>query len=167
MADNNFSFLKLHDELLVRLAETAEMCFSSDPNTTLIKMRQLGEELAKTIAARVGVEVVVEAKQVDLLRDLDYKLNLDLQIKDAFHTLRKLGNSAAHDITSSSHRDALKALQIGHALSVWFHVTFGGDKAKALRKLPLLNLKILQKKCDSLKRRFLNFKRKTNPPRSV
>lgn len=53
---SNFYFLKHHDELLVRLAQTAETCFVPDPNTTLIKMRQLGEELAKTIASRVGVE---------------------------------------------------------------------------------------------------------------
>ncbi|BEV07298.1 type I restriction-modification system endonuclease [Methylophilus sp. DW102] len=134
MASNNFSFLKHHDELLVRLVETAEMCFSPDPNTTLIKMRQLGEELAKTIASRVGVESGSEIKQVDLLRNLDYTLRLDTQIKDAFHTLRKLGNSAAHDITSSSHRDALNALQVGHALCQWFHITFGGDKAAGFKK---------------------------------
>ena len=126
----NFAFLKHHDELLVRLAQTAEACFVADPNTTLIKMRQLGEELAKTIASRVGVNAGSEIKQIDLLRELDYTLRLDTQVKDAFHTLRKLGNPAAHDITSSSHRDALKALQVGHALSAWFHSQFGGDKAK-------------------------------------
>ncbi|MEQ1530247.1 MAG: hypothetical protein ABL925_13110 [Methylococcales bacterium] len=54
MEPGNFGFLKHHDELLVRLAQTAETCFVPDPNTTLIKMRQLGEELAKTIASRVA-----------------------------------------------------------------------------------------------------------------
>lgn len=132
----NFDFLKHHDELLVRLAQTAEACFVPDPNTTLIKMRQLGEELAKTIASRVGVDSGSDVKQVDLLRELDYTLRLDKQVKDAFHALRKLGNPATHDITSSSHRDALKALQVGHALSAWFHVQFGGDKAKAFKLAP-------------------------------
>ena len=133
MTAGNFDFLKSHDELLVRLAQTAESCFVPDPNTTLIKMRQLGEELAKTIASRVGVSAGPSVKQVDLLRELDLTLRLDRQVKDAFHTIRKLGNPAAHDITSSTHRDALKALQIGHALSGWFHVTFGGDKAKGFK----------------------------------
>lgn len=91
MERSNFDFLKHHDELLVRLAQTAETCFVPDPNTTLIKMRQLGEELAKTIASRVGVESGSEIKQVDLLKDLDYTLKLDKQVKDAFHALRKLG----------------------------------------------------------------------------
>lgn len=138
MASNNFAFLKQHDELLVRLAETAEMCFSPDPNTTLIKMRQLGEELAKTIGSRLGIESGAEIKQIDLLRELDFTLKLDPQIKDAFHALRKLGNSAAHDITSSNHRDALKALQIGHALSLWFHGTFGGEKANSLKQVAFI-----------------------------
>lgn len=130
---SNFEFLKHHDELLVRLAQTAEACFVPDPNTTLVKMRQLGEELAKTIASRVGVNSGREVKQVELLRELDYQLRLDRQIKDAFHTLRKLGNPATHDITSASHRDAHKSLQVGHALSAWFHITFGGDKAKGFK----------------------------------
>jgi type I restriction enzyme, R subunit len=130
---SNFDFLETHDQLLVRLALTAEQCFAADPNTTLMKMRQLGEELAKTIASRVGVEYGADIKQVDLLRDLDNSLRLDRQIKDAFHSLRRLGNEAAHDITSSNHRDALKALQIGHALAVWFHLQFGGERAKGFK----------------------------------
>ncbi len=137
----NFSFLESHNELLVRLAQTAEACFVPDPNTTLIKMRQLGEELAKTIAARVGVEVTQELKQIELLRELDYTLQLDSQIKDAFHTIRKLGNPAAHDITSSTHRDALKALQVGYALSSWFHTYFGGERAKGFKPGPFVKPK--------------------------
>lgn len=47
MTSSNFNFLKHHDELLARLADTAEACFAPDPNTTLIKMRQLGSEAAR------------------------------------------------------------------------------------------------------------------------
>lgn len=133
---SNFDFLNQHDELLFQLAQTAEFCFVADPNTTLVKMRQLAEALAKTIASRVGVRSGPDTKQIDLLRDLDFALKLDLQVKDAFHTLRKLGNTAAHDITSSTHPDALKSLQVGHALSAWFHITFGGDKAKGFKIKP-------------------------------
>ncbi|MCI5107302.1 MAG: hypothetical protein MRY76_11360 [Pseudomonadales bacterium] len=43
MTSSNFDFLKHHDELLARLADTAEACFAPDPNTTFIKMRQLGD----------------------------------------------------------------------------------------------------------------------------
>ena len=78
---DNFTFLNHHDELLARLAQTAEARFEPDPNTTLIKMRELGEELAKTIASLVGVENARDIKQIDLLRKLDFTLNLDRQVK--------------------------------------------------------------------------------------
>ena len=130
---SNFNFLKHHDELLFKLADTAERCFVPDPNTTLVKMRQLGEALAQDIAARVGVECGADIKQIDLLRELDYTLKLDPRVKDAFHTIRKQGNDANHQFDSSTHRDALAVLQIAWSLSCWFHKAFGGEKAKSFK----------------------------------
>ncbi|MEM6190682.1 DUF4145 domain-containing protein [Shewanella scandinavica] len=156
---SNFDFLKHHDELLLRLAQTAEWCFIPDPNTTLLKMRQLGEELAKNIAARVGVACGQGINQVDLLRSLDYSLKLEQRIKDAFHTIRKLGNAANHDITSNSHRDALQSLQIGHALSIWYHQLYAGDAAKGFKPTPFVkpkdpsdDVRILEEKMLELER---------------
>tara|TARA_R110000803_G_scaffold127561_1_gene194948 strand:- start:146 stop:427 length:282 start_codon:yes stop_codon:yes gene_type:complete len=51
----NFSFLSEHDDVFVELAESAERAFASDPNTTLIKLRQLGEALAQHLAALSGI----------------------------------------------------------------------------------------------------------------
>lgn len=127
---SNFEFLRNHDELLLKLSVTAENCFVPDPNTTLVKMRQLGEALAQNIAARVGVEYGEDIKQIDLLRELEYKLKLDSNVRDAFHTIRKQGNDANHQFNSSTHRDALAVLQIAWALSCWFHKTFGGEAAQ-------------------------------------
>jgi len=130
---SNFDFLKKHQEWLYKLAESAELNFSSDPNTSLIKIRQLGEAIAQSIAARIGVESGNNIKQIDLLRDLDYNLRLDDNVRDAFHTIRKLGNTATHKFDSTSHRDALKAIMVGHALAMWFHITFGGSAAKGFK----------------------------------
>lgn len=130
---SNFDFLKKHQDWLFKLAESAELNFSSDPNTSLIKVRQLGEAIAQTIAARIGVESGVNIKQIDLLKDLDYNLRLDDNVRDAFHTIRKLGNTATHQFDSTSHRDALKAIMVGHALAMWFHITFGGEAAKGFK----------------------------------
>lgn len=130
---SNFDFLKKHQDWLFKLAESAELNFSSDPNTSLIKIRQLGEAIAQSIAARIGIETSGNVKQVDLLKDIDYHLRLNDNIRDAFHTIRKLGNVATHQFDSSSHRDALKAMLVGHALATWFHVTFGGTAAKGFK----------------------------------
>lgn len=130
---SNFNFLKKHQDWLYKLAESAERNFSSDPNTTLIKIRQLGEALAQTIAARIGIESGRNIQQIDLLKDIDRSLRLDDNVRDAFHTIRKLGNNATHTFDSSTHRDALKSLMVGHALSMWFHMTFGGDASKGFK----------------------------------
>lgn len=43
---SNFGHLKAHDEELVRLGLLAERCFPEDPNTCLLKLRQLTQALA-------------------------------------------------------------------------------------------------------------------------
>ena len=130
---SNFEFLKAHDALLYQLALTAEKSFVPDPNTTLVKLRQLGEALAQEIAARIGIDVDSQTRQLDLLREIDLKLRLDRSVTEAFHQIRKLGNRATHDFSSASHKDALNCLQIGWTLAVWFHQTFGADKAKGFK----------------------------------
>ena len=56
VTSSNFDFLKEHDPIFFQLASVAERAFANDPNTTLIKLRQLGEALAQDIAARCGIE---------------------------------------------------------------------------------------------------------------
>lgn len=64
---SNFAFLAEHDPVFLQLAGTAEQVFAADPNTTLIKLRQLGEALAQDIAARAGIEFDGKTSQADLL----------------------------------------------------------------------------------------------------
>lgn len=52
---SNFQFLEEHDAVFLQLATTAELVFSSDPNTTLIKLLQLGEALAQNIADTIDL----------------------------------------------------------------------------------------------------------------
>lgn len=155
--NSNFEFLAKHDPLLLQLAKTAESAFVPDPNTTLVKLRQLGEALAQDIGARLGLETDSQTRQLDLLREIDATLRLDRNVNEAFHQLRKLGNQATHDFSSSTHRDALNALQIAFALSGWFHKTFGGDKAKSFKlgefkkpQDPSIQLRLLEEKLSIL-----------------
>jgi type I restriction enzyme R subunit len=120
----NFEFLRDHDFLLLQLATTAESAFVADPNTTLLKLRQLGEALAQDIASRVGIEVEARATQLDLLRKIQNEVSLAREVTDAFHELRRTGNEATHEFTSN-HREALRALRIAWTLAAWYHKTFG------------------------------------------
>jgi hypothetical protein len=67
---SNIGHLKAHDEQLVRLGLLAVRYFPDDPNTYLLKLRQLAESLAQISASRVGVSVAADEKRADLLRRL-------------------------------------------------------------------------------------------------
>lgn len=67
---SNFGHLQTHDQQLVRLGMLAERYFADDPNTCLLKLRQLAELLAQLAASNVGVFASPDEKQVDLVRRL-------------------------------------------------------------------------------------------------
>ena len=128
-ANSNFCFLQEHDPVFLQLATTAEQIFASDPNTTLIKLRQLGEALAQDLASRAGIEFDAMTKQTDLLYKLSRDIQLDQKIRNLFHTLRTEGNKATHQFRTL-HREALDGLRVARALAIWYHQSFGkqGDR---------------------------------------
>lgn len=121
---SNFEFLKEHDPIFFELAHSAEQVFASDPNTTLIKLRQLGEAFAQDIAARCGIAFDDQTPQVDLIYTIDCKLRLDPTIRNLFHTIRVEGNKATHEF-KTDHKEALKGLKLARSLAIWYHQSFG------------------------------------------
>lgn len=126
---NNFSFLAEHDPIFLQLASSAERTFASDPNTTLIKLRQLGEAIAQDVATRCGVSFDEHTTQVDLIYKLSREVRLDPVVKDFFHFLRIEGNKATHRF-KTKHSDALDGLKIARGLAIWFHQSFGKQGSK-------------------------------------
>lgn len=120
---SNFSFLEEHDPLFVELAFSAEQAFSSDPNTTLIKLRQLAEAMAQHIAAQAGIEFDERTSQSDLLYKISNELKLDPIIRNLFHTLRIEGNKATHQF-KTQHKEAKDGLLVAYKLAIWFHQSF-------------------------------------------
>lgn len=116
----NFSFLGEHSPLFAQLGRTAEQIFSGDPNTTLIKLRQLGEALAQDLAARSGIEFDSDTTQADLLYKLQREIQLDPEILKLFHTLRIEGNKATHQF-HTKHKDAMDGLKVARSLAIWYH----------------------------------------------
>ncbi|OEC34472.1 type I restriction enzyme, R subunit [Pseudomonas cuatrocienegasensis] len=123
-ASSNFAFLQEHDPVFLQLASTAEQVFASDPNTTLIKLRQLGEALAQDLASRAGIAFDANTKQADLLYLLNRDIQLDANIRSLFHTLRTEGNKATHAFRTQ-HREALSGLKVARDLCAWYHRAFG------------------------------------------
>ncbi|MEZ4271519.1 MAG: type I restriction-modification system endonuclease [Myxococcota bacterium] len=122
----NFGFLKAHDPLLLRLAADAEAYFTRDPNTSLFKLRQLGEALAQQVAATAGLWSRDDQpqNQIDLLRDLEDSGFIDRDVAQLFHLVRKSGNQAAHEFTSQ-HAEAMNVMRATRKAAVWFHRTIG------------------------------------------
>lgn len=152
---SNFAFLGEHDPIFLHLASAAEYVFASDPNTTLIKLRQLGEALAQDLAARAGLEFDQGTSQADLLYRLNREITLEPDIRNLFHTLRIEGNKATHQF-KTLHREAMQGLKVARALAVWYHRSFGksGTQFKPGPFVPphdpSLRLRDLQKEIEQL-----------------
>ena len=153
---NNFSFLAEHSPLLAQLAQSAEQVFSGDPNTTLIKLRQLGEAMAQDLAARFGIAFDAETTQADLLYKLQREIGLDQEIRNLFHTLRIEGNKATHQFRTQ-HKDAMDGLKVARALAIWYHqsVSKNGANFKPGPFIPpqdpSVELRALQAQIEQLK----------------
>jgi type I restriction enzyme R subunit len=122
----NFSFLSAYDLQLVRLPTLAERYFDDDPSTSLIKLRQFGELLARQTAARYRLLVNPGESQSDLLRRLRLEAGLARGVLDLFHYIRKPGNAAVHDAVGS-HDEALAGIKYARQLAIWFHRTFSNN----------------------------------------
>ncbi len=119
----NFRHLRPYDAQLFRLGALAERYFPDDPNTALLKLRQLGELLAQQTASRFGMELRVEETQQQLVQRLTFEGVLDREVADLFHEVRRRGNKANHEL-QGDHASALKTLRFAWQLGVWFHRTF-------------------------------------------
>jgi type I restriction enzyme R subunit len=119
----NFGFLGDHEPQLVRLGQLAERYFPEDPNTCLLKLRQLAELLAQLTATRVGVYVSAEENQYELLQRLERQGILTREVAQLFFEVRKAGNDANHALRGD-HRTALACLKITRQLGLWYHRTF-------------------------------------------
>lgn len=91
---SNFSILNQHDEQLLRLGMLAEKYFADDPNTCLLKLRQLAEALAQLLAAHTGLYISAEETQYDLLRRLQDSGVMPREVFLMFNEVRRAGNSA-------------------------------------------------------------------------
>ncbi len=126
----NFAHLKEHDEQLLRLGMLAEKYFPDDPNTSLLKLRQLAELLAQLVATKVGLYVSPEEAQYELLRRLQDQGILPREIAQLFGEVRRAGNAANHAMRED-HSSALAAMKITWQLGLWFHRTFKNPQFKS------------------------------------
>jgi len=132
---SNFAQLREHDEQFLRIGMLAERYFAEDPNTCLLKLRQLAEVLAQTTATNVGLYEKPEESQYDLLSRLRDRGILPPEIYQLFGEIRRTGNAANHALTGD-HHTALAMLKITWQIGVWFHRTFKDAKFRSGAFIP-------------------------------
>lgn len=123
MGNSNFAFLQKLEPQFYRLGQLAERYFAEDPNTCLIKLRQLSELAAQLTASRYGLEVFPSDNLADILRRLKFECSLPGEVGDLFHYLRIAGNQAAHG-SADDHAGPLNGLKLARQLAIWYSRTF-------------------------------------------
>jgi len=122
----NFRFLRSgDDDQLFRLATLAEQYFSTDPPSSLSKLRLFAELMAKDVAARHALLPSGSASFDDVLRALKVRAVMPREIGELFFQLKRVGNAAVHEHAGTP-AEALFALKIARAAAIWFHRTYGG-----------------------------------------
>jgi type I restriction enzyme R subunit len=130
-SSENFDFLRGYGLQLFRLAAQAEHYFRTDPNTTLIKLRQFAELLAKEVGARTRSLRSPDEPFADILGELGRAGYATPQALKLFHHLRKAGNQAAHgDLDDFA--TALTGLKVARELAGWFVRSYCGERDLAL-----------------------------------
>ena len=116
---------------LAKLARSALAYYPDDPNTVLIKLRQLGEAILQNTAQHHHIDADGSDKQRDLLTLLQYReLILPDDIADHLHALRQQGNRAAHDYHEDAN-DAAACLQHAAAIITWHYHTYYAAEVEA------------------------------------
>lgn len=124
----NFAFLHKHEPVLAELGALAEQYFHDDPNTSLLKCRQLCEELGRRAVARHGLYASDVRDQVDVVNLLRDRGVIDEQLARIFHTVRRTGNDAMHRLRDD---DALQTLRFSHTIAEWYLRAFFNPGFKA------------------------------------
>lgn len=126
----NFGFLKPHGAQLFRLAAQAEHYFRTDPNTSLFKLRQFAELMARDVAARSAQLPISDEPFAAVLRALGRSGTVPRQGIDLFHYLPRDGNEAAHE-GLGDFATPLTRLKVARELAAWFVAGLGGNAALA------------------------------------
>lgn len=138
---SNFYFLKNDWNILARIGEMAEYNLNNDPNTAIIKIRQLGEYIAKAIIKAERIEDIDNDNQLDRIKLLKEKDLITDEIEEIFHIIRKKGNRAVHKgFEDKDEAETLLSLVV--KLSAWFNELYGSDITFDSQKI----LSFLQKK---------------------
>lgn len=123
----NFEPLRTTFPDLANMGGYAEHYAHSDPESSLVKLRNFAERVVDHIYAAQKLVRAPHSTFVDLLNNSSFRMVASDLVLDKLHLLRKLGNRAAHGegIQAS---DAVRCVREAWQLARWLHVTFLSGK---------------------------------------
>ena len=119
----NFGLLLDHEPVLVGYGAGAEALVFTDPNMSMIKARQFGEQLVAALVTTFGIRIPADKdtqyKRLKVLLDQGV---ITRRAHSWFDAVRDTGNKAVHE-GFAAQRDALLLVRACYELGAWFHRT--------------------------------------------
>jgi len=101
------------------IRDVNKMLFTS-PHSAIIKGRTFVEKLTQEVANKEGYGLLNTMTQAERLRKLEFEGVLEGEIDNLFHTVRKLGNKAAHADVEGELEVALNIHKNIYKITCWF-----------------------------------------------
>lgn len=127
----NFEFLRAKWPPLASLAGFAEHYCHPDPESSLIKLRLLIEQVVEHVYSVHRLARPYQASLNDLLNDRTFQQAIPQVVVAKLHTIRITGNKAAHGGKATG-QIALSALREAFEIARWFQLTYGGGRLEDL-----------------------------------
>ena len=122
MERSNFTFIPKEWEVIEYLAKTAEDNIYQDPNSSMVKLRMLGETLTKSIY--VLEELTLPKGQYKRLLLLKENGLITNEIYEKLELIRQEGNTAVHTAGYGDIKSALLLSRYSYDLIGWFLKTY-------------------------------------------
>ena len=121
----NFDFLQKDWPALAKLANSAEIYLYSDPNSCLIKLGILAEQIVNHIVTTNFIATIDNpTTHSDKIALIKKKGLAPVDIIDILYKLKKVRNEAVH-ANLESVDEAISMLKYAHKLSFWFNLHYG------------------------------------------
>jgi type I restriction enzyme R subunit len=127
----HFEFLRPRWPVVASLGGFAEHYCFSDPESSLVKLRKLAEEIVEEIYTAHGLKRPAHPSLIDLLNDRTFVEAVPPVVLSKFHLVRTYGNKGAHAGSSSS-STALSVLRECFEIAKWFYIAFAGGNQSEL-----------------------------------
>lgn len=121
---SNFDFFEGQWDVLGKLGESAERYAYEDPHAAIMKLRLLGESIAKSILSSDNIQEAYHTSQVERINMIRKEGLAEPEILDIFDVLRRKGNSASHEAAYGTTKEAIGLIELAFKLAIWFYEVY-------------------------------------------